>query len=417
VGGGPVCQLKQGTNVMTVQHINIGPGTDPKVARAALFAAARAGSVTIDDDTRVPHALDNAQVKALLLDKRLVGGGRAVFEMQDIPPGRFPDWYLNIMFTTEGPEHSRMRRLVGKAFTPRAVDGLRAVAAALVEERLDAIRAGESGDLMAAFADVPTAVMCALLGVPCADVPRFIKWIDALGPIFGFMTPEQIAAAASAIEGLLDYTLELRDRRRDVPADDLISALIAAEEDGDRLTREETAAMVANLLVAGHDTTASQIGCSLLTLLTHPDVMAQVRADPAIIEAVVTETIRYEPSVPLTFRAVVEPVVLGEVDCPAGSLISLSTWTANRDPAVWADADSVQPRRFLDPDAPRMLSFGGGPHFCLGAWLARMTLEEVVRGVSALDPRLTVDPDDIEWVQVLGQNPAHLPVSVSEEMA
>ncbi len=397
---------------MTIQHINIGPGTDPIAARAAQFAAARAGTVAIDDDTGVPYALDNAQVKALLLDKRLVGGGRMVFEMQDIPPGRFPNWYLNIMFTTEGPEHSRMRRLVGKAFTPRAIDGLREVAAALVAAQLDKIRVQGSGDLVALLADVPTAVMCGLLGVPSADVPRFVAWIDALGPIFSFMSPEQIAAAASAIEGLLDYTLELRDRRHDAPADDLISALIAAEEDGDQLTREETAAMVANLLVAGHDTTASQIGCSLLTLLTHPDVMAQVRADPAIIESVVTETIRYEPSVPLTFRAVVEPVALGEVDCAPGSLISLSTWTANRDPSVWADADSFQPRRFLDPDAPRMLSFGGGPHFCLGAWLARMTLEEVVRGVSALDPRLTVDPDDIEWVQVLGQNPARLPVRV-----
>ncbi len=398
---------------MTIQHINIGPGTDPKAARAALFAAARAGSVAIDDDTGVPYALDNAQVKALLLDKRLVGGGRAVFEMQHIPPGRFPDWYLGIMFTTEGPEHSRMRRLVGKAFTPRAIDGLREVAAALVAVRLDTIRVEGSGDLVALLADVPTAVMCALLGVPSADVSRFITWIDALGPIFSFMSPEQIAAAANAIEGLLDYTLELRDRRHDAPADDLISALIAAEEDGDRLTREETAAMVANLLVAGHDTTASQIGCALLTLLTHPETMADVRADPAIIDAVVTETIRYEPSVVSTARAVVEPVAVGEVDCPAGSLIILSTWMANRDPLVWADADSFQPRRFLDPDAPRMLSFGGGPHFCLGAWLARMTLEEVVRGVSALNPRLSVDPTDIGWVQVLGQNPARLPVSVT----
>ncbi|MFN0047482.1 MAG: cytochrome P450 [Sphingorhabdus sp.] len=402
---------------MTIQHFSITPATDPKVARAAVFAAARAGSVAINDDNGVPYALDNAQVKALLLDKRLVGGGRAVFEMQDIPPGRFPDWYLNIMFTTEGPQHSRMRRLVGKAFTPRAIDGLRDVAAGLVTERLDLIRANGSGDLMAALSDVPTAVMCALLGVPGADVPRFIAWIDALGPIFNFMTPDQITAAAGAIESLLDYTLELHDRRKDAPADDLISALIAAEEDGDQLTREETAAMVANLLVAGHDTTSSQIGCTLLTLLNHPQAMVDVRDDPAIIEAMVTETIRYEPSVSATFRSVVEPLALGGVDCPTGSLIFLSTWTANRDPAVWPDADSFKPRRFLDPDAPRMLSFGGGPHFCLGAWLARMTLEEVVRGVAALDPRLSVQPETIAWVRVLGENPGQLPVLVKGEGA
>lgn len=177
--------------------------------RNALFAAARAGTVAIDDDTGVPYVLDNARVKALLIDKRLVGGGRAIFEMQDIPLGRFPDWYLGIMFTAEGPEHSRMRRLVGKAFIPRAMDGLRPIAAALVAERLDSIRNEGSGDLVAALSDVPTAVMCALLGVPAPDVPRFIAWVDDLGPIFAFMTAEQIVAAASAINGLLDYTLDL----------------------------------------------------------------------------------------------------------------------------------------------------------------------------------------------------------------
>lgn len=150
----------------------------------------------------------------------------------------------------------------------------------------------------------------------------------------------------------------------------------------------------------------------MLRLLTHPESMAEVRAAPEILAAITTETMRYEAAVGQTGRAAAETLEIAGVACPAGSPILLTTMTANRDPAVWADADSFRPRRFMDPDAPCMLSFGGGPHHCLGVWLARMTLEEVVRGVSALDPKLTVDPADIAWVQVLGQNLAHLRVAV-----
>ena len=313
---------------MTIQHINIGPGTEPKVSRAAQFAAARAGTVAIDDDTGAIYAFDNRQVKALLIDKRLVGGARAIFEMQDIPAGPLPDWYRTIMFTTEGPEHSRLRRLVGKAFTPRAIEGLREIAAALVEERLGNVRADGGGDLMTALADVPMHLMCALTGVPSSDVPEFIEWLNNLGPVFGFMTPAQIAAATSAISGILAYSLDLRDRRHDTPGADLMSELIAAEDDGDRLTREETAAMVANLLIGGHDTTSSQIGCTVLTMLTRPQIMAEVRADPEILASVVSESIRLEPSIAASGRVALEPVDIGGLSCPAGSVIFPDTMTA-----------------------------------------------------------------------------------------
>ena len=138
-------------------------------------------------------------------------------------------------------------------------------------------------------------VMCKLLGVPDEDVPTFTTWVSVLSPIFGIMTPEQIVAATNAITQLLAYTNGLCARREADPADDLISALIAAEHDGDRLTRFETTEMIANLLVAGHDTTSSQIACSLLTLLATPSLLAEVRDDPALIASIVTETIRLEP--------------------------------------------------------------------------------------------------------------------------
>jgi len=222
--------------------------------------------------------------------------------------------------------------------------------------------------------------------------------------------PGQIAKATAAIEKLLAYLGDLIEQRSHTPADDLMTSLIRAEHDGDRLTREETVTMVANLLVGGHDTTSSQIGCTLLTLLGHPSALAEVRSDPSVLPALVSETIRFEPNIAAAPRTVAEPIEVCETVRPAGAVVMCSFLTANRDPEVWHDPDSFLSQRFAHPGAARLLSFGGGPHFCLGAALARMTLEEVVRGVAELAPKLGADPDEIEWVQVLGRNPSRLPV-------
>ena len=140
--------------------------------------------------------------------------------------------------------------------------------------------------------------------------------------------------------------------------------------------------------------------------------MDEVNADPAIGDAVVSECFRYETGVPLTWREVVEPFELDGVICPKGSVLFINMLTANRDPTIWNDVETFRPRRFLEPDAPRLIAFGGGMHHCLGSWLARMTIGEVIRGVSALHPSLAVPPAELEWEQVLGQNPKALPVIV-----
>jgi hypothetical protein len=253
---------------------------------------------------------------------------------------------------------------------------------ARVAERLATVRDAGAGDFVAAFAGLPMHVMCSLLSVPAAAVPEFIAWVDALSPLFLFMEPKQIEAATAAIEQLLGYLRALIEQRNQTPADDLMTSLLRAESDGDRLTRDETVAMVANLLVGGHDTTAIQIGCTLLTLLSQPNAMAELRAEPSMLAGLVSETIRFEPSIAGAPRTVFEPIEISGILRPAGAIVMCSFLTANRDPDVWHDADSFVSRRFLDPGAPRLLSFGGGPHYCLGAALARMTLEEVVRGVT-----------------------------------
>jgi cytochrome P450 len=256
-------------------------------------------------------------------------------------------------------------------------------------------------------------VMCALLGVPDADVPRFLEWVDALTPVFVLMTPEQIEAATAAIGALIDYTADLCRRREVEPASDLISALIAAEEDGDRLTRAETAAMIANLLVAGHDTTASQICCSSLTLLQRPDVMAMVRNNQDLLASITEETIRFEPSIVSSGRVPTKPYDAAGLTWPAGTFLMCAGITANRDPEIWDRPDEFVPDRFLVSNTPKMMSFGAGSHFCLGAWLARMTLEEVVRGLCHARPTLAADVDTLEWIAPLGAYPKSIPVTVA----
>lgn len=385
---------------------------DPRSVRAAMREAARHAPVAIEESTGLVYILGYADSRRVLNDKDLKGGELALFDLVGLTEGPLRDWYAGIMFANDGDPHHRLRRLVGKAFTPGAVKTLRPIAAALVNERLERLKADGSGDLVELLHDVPMHVMCALLGVPSADVPRFLEWVDALTPVFVVMTPAQIEAATAALDALLEYTADLCRRREAEPASDLISELIAAEENGDRLTRDETAAMIANLLVAGHDTTASQTCCSSLTLLQRPDVMAMLRSNQNLLSSLTEETIRFEPSIVSSGRVPVSPYEVAGLTWPAGTFLMCTGITANRDPEIWDHPDEFLPDRFLASNAPKMMSFGAGAHFCLGAWLARMTLEEVVRGVCDLGPTLAADVDTLEWIAPLGAYPRSLPVTL-----
>ncbi len=170
--------------------------------------------------------------------------------------------------------------------------------------------------------------------------------------------------------------------------------------------------MVANLLVGGHDTTTSQIGCTLLTLMRHPDAVARLRSGDADVTSAVSETMRYEPSIGIIPRTVATPLDIGGVTRPAGTMVLLSVLMGNRDPAVWERPHAFEIDRFTRPDAPRLFSFGTGAHYCLGASLARMTLEETVIGFAVRDVRPVSDVENVEWRLVLGRSPASLPVRV-----
>jgi len=383
-----------------------------------MLRQARSVSPTaISAETGAVVALGYAEVDRLAHDQRLAGVGLTFFDFMGIPDGPLRRWYGSLMFTNEGPDHHRLRRLVARSFTPRAVELHRELAAASTAERLQRLVDDGGGDLVDAFADLPIRVICGLLGVPDNRVDDFLRFGDDLSPVFGFMEVEQIAAADAAIvelqaavEAMIDELIDGHGTR----GDDLISALLGShDQDDEQLTRDEVVTIVGNLIVGGHDTTASQVGCSLLTLLRHPSAATALRDGATTKAQVANETIRFEPSISVVPRTATEAVEVGGIERPAGSMVFLSTASANRQAAVWGDPDVVRPQRWSDPSVPKLLSFGSGAHYCLGAALARMTLEEVVGGWAATSDRLrpAVDLEQVEWRNVLGRSPASLCVT------
>jgi len=372
------------------------------------------GPTAVDGVTGATIVFRYDDIDRLTRDHRLAGVGLSFFDLMGIDDGPLRDWYGGLMFTNEGDAHNRLRMLVSRAFTPRSVERLRLDAGALVAEAMASLEADGGGDLVSLFGRVPIRVMCRLLGVPESDVPVFSGWADDLSPVFTFMDDEQVADATTAIIEMLGYVRDLADRRCTDPGDDLITSLLASEEDGERLTPGELEAMVANLIVGGHDTTASQLGCTLLTLLRHPDEADRVRAAPELAASAAAESIRFEPSIYGIPRTVIEAIDVAGTELPPGSPMILSTAAANRQPDVWREPDTFDVTRFIDPNAPKLLSFGAGAHYCLGAALARMTVEEAVRGFTS-GPTLehADDPWQVEWRSVLGRSPTSIPVEVT----
>jgi cytochrome P450 len=377
-----------------------------------LREAAQHGPLATDLLTGAVVVLRQRDVEALAHDPRMEGIGLALFDALGIGEGPLREWYGKLMFTTEGDYHRRIRSLVSRAFTPRSVGSLRGVADEMAVDAVASVRDG--GDLVVAFATLATRLMCRLLGVPDEDVPVFTRWLDALSPVFFFMTPDQITAASTALEGLLEYVEELTVRRSADGQADVITALLTAESEGERLTHQEAVAMIANLLVAGHDTAGSQIPCSLLVALQHRDEVGGAYQDSGSLSNVVAETMRLEPSIAAIPRTTVAPVELHDSVIPAGSMVLLSIAGAGRDESAWSEPDRFDPMRFLKPDTPRPLGFGAGTHYCLGKSLAQIALEVSVRAVLA-EPslQLTEDVADIPWRQVLGRSPSRLLVGVT----
>lgn len=383
--------------------------TDPENAVEKLIAAGRHGPTATDATTGMLIVLGYQEVVRLAHDRRMAGVGLTMFDMMGVE-GPLREWYGELMFTNEGEAHARLRRLVSRAFTPRSIDQLRPFTRQLVETSFATLEADGRGDLTGAFARLGTKVMCGLLGVPQDQVPVFAGWADALSRIFGYMDADQIEAAAEALGALLAFTADLVERREGEPCDDLITALLAAEHGGDKLSRHEVVTMVANLLVAAHDTTASQLSCSLLTLLRHPEALDWIAKGQVTPGHALTEAMRFEPAIPAFPRTLTAPMEIAGTEHPSGTVVLLTVASANRDAAVYREPDRFDVTRFANELVPNPISFGTGPHYCLGANLARMAMEEAITGLAQSRLRLPQEGVRIAWRSVLGRGPVSVPV-------
>ncbi|WP_433871786.1 cytochrome P450 [Saccharopolyspora sp. CA-218241] len=314
------------------------------------------------------------------------------------------------------PDHTRLRKLVAKAFTARRVERLRPRAQEIADGLADGmLREGAPADLVEDFAlPLPIAVICELLGVPFEDRADFRVWSDAFLSTTK-LTPEQAEDYIGRMHG---YMAGLIDRRRQEPGDDLMSALISARDDEDRLTEQELVQLAAGILVAGHETTATQIPNFVYVLLTHPERLAELRADLDLVPTAVEELLRYVPlGVASAFpRYALEDVELGGVTVRAGDPVLVSLSSANRDEAVYQDPDQLD---LLRSEASH-IGFGHGPHHCLGAQLARLELQVALRTLLTRLPglRFADSEADLRWkTGMLVRGPLYMPISWDDQGA
>jgi len=285
-----------------------------------------------------------------------------------------------LMLFTDPPDHTRLRSLVSRAFTPRTVEKMRPRLESLADELLDTIDGVGSIDFVERIAyPFPVTVICELLGVPVADIELFQSMSDALALAIepGVLRTEaqELAIDAARVE-LGEYTAELLRDRRQTPRDDLLSALLEARDGDDRLSEPELINMVILLLLAGHETTVNLLGNSVVSLLRNPDQLEVWKQNPGVTRNAVDELTRYDSPVQMAMRVLIEPTEIDGVRAPAGDQIITILGSANRDPAVFDNPDRLDLCR---ENAATHMSFGGGIHHCLGMALAR-TEAEIVLG-------------------------------------
>jgi cytochrome P450 len=321
--------------------------------------------------------LRHADVEALSSDPRLVSNALPMLTRHGVTNGPLFDWWRRMMTNQNGPGHLRLRSLVSRAFTPRRIESkrprVRELARELVGERLES---GEI-DLVQHLADpLPIRLMCEILGVESEAHPDFARWSTELGrALTQVLTPEAQQAGEEAATGLGGAISELIAARRARPRDDLLSALLAASAQGpERFADEDLVTLVINLLFGGHDTSRSMLSIGMALLLQHPEQLARLRREPALAASAGEEILRFEPPIAVLAREPVLDIEMGGIVLRKGEMVFLSILSANRDERVFRDPDRFDIAR----DGPRSLSFGWGPHHCLGAALARVEIQEAL---------------------------------------
>lgn len=293
------------------------------------------------------------------------------------------------------PDHTRLRALVTKAFSPRRIDALRERIEVISNELLDRVEAKGCFELIDDYAvRVPVRVISEMMGVPYDDFETFREWTEGMGGIIDFNPPaDEIARAMAAAAPFTAYFTELIEQHRRQPQDDLLSALIEAEDQGDKLSEEELMAQCILLLVAGHETTKNLIGNGVLALLQHRAQWDKLRADPSLIRNAVEELLRYDSPVQATSRMAIADTEINGTPVKQWQTVMITLAAANRDPEMFSEPDAVNIKR---PDV-KPLSFGAGIHYCVGAPLARLEGQIAINTLAQRFPNLRLTDALVAW--------------------
>lgn len=361
-------------------------------------------------------------IRLLLSDPRVSKDGTRMNEMfarhsgipveegESVSVG-FDDELSQHMLNSDPPRHTRLRSLVSKAFTLRRMEAFRPRIEQVADELLDAIEGKEGVDLVNAYAlPLPIVIICDLLGIPASDRDSFRRWAVEL--VGAGQDPEVVEAAS---KNVVEYASSAIAAKRANPGDDMVSELLRGQDGGDRLTHDELVAMIFLFTVAGHVTSQHTITNGVFSLLTHPEELAKLRADPSLIPGAVDELMRYDGGVGVaTFRFTTAPIEIGDVTIPAGEILALSISSAHRDQQRYPDADELDvSRRPLG-----VLGFGHGTHFCIGQPLAKIQSEVALRRLIDRFPDIRLaagtDPNELRWESsTLLRGLITLPVSVT----
>jgi cytochrome P450 len=354
--------------------------------------------------------LSHEGVRALLADGRLRSNFVDFMDTFGVTSGTFYEWMKSSPLNRDGADHVRWRQLMSKTFTPRSVERLQPFLKTAAHELIDGFADRGHAEFVAEFADVyPSLGLSELIGVPTEDRERFREWANTIG--LGF-SPVSMAARLpeidEALTRLLEYTGELAAKRRADPRDDLVTRIAKAADEEGGWTDFEVHGAIAGLVFAGHETTKNQLGWMVAVVSERPEVWDAVATGELTPAEVVEEVMRLRGAATNVGRTVVEPVELDGERLEPGTRVLFSLWSANRDESAFPQAEKLAPRE--NADVPHV-GFGHGPHFCLGAALARAELREALAALTARLQCPTVG-QDAEWTPPIGiTGPARLPIT------
>src|SRR3954465_391104 len=341
--------------------------------------------------------LDREAVEFFLKSRSLTFPGMQVAEVFGVPEGPLYDEISRNILNIDGDDHRRLRNLVNPALTPRAVERYRPAMREFLASLGESVASAGRCEFVEAIAKpYPSLVIASVMGAPLSDAPRLHHWSTWIQRQFSADLADKRDVIEQAVVEFYDYVGALLERRRDDPSDDLISKLLAAEFEGDRLSEVELVNLVLNVLIGGVDTSQSQLTHAVRLLAQHPDQWELLASDPSAGGRAADGARRFEPIVPFTARIVVEDVEYRDVTFPVGSIVMVSAFDANRDPSVYGN--SGEPDRFditADRGRVKPMTFGAGIHYCLGANLARAELEEALAFLPSALPGLRLDGEPV----------------------